>query len=146
MGAQCDGGMSIVASQATTTSVTVDGKEIVILTGGSLLDLKKLIREGNTHEFYVAPEWRRLRKEVLDEQKNECQEHKHRGGYHKANHVHHVNHLREHPELALSKWYMDKDGRAQQNLIAVCKECHETVCHPERLRKAKKQPWPERWD
>ena len=127
---------------ATTTEV--DGKAVVILTGETLRQLKQLIADHNVHEFYVSSEWRHLRTEVLDEQK-ECQEHKRKGNYARANHVHHVNYLRNHPELALSKWYLDSKGNLQRNLIVVCKDCHETVCHPERLRKAKPEPWPERW-
>lgn len=130
----------------TTTSTIVDGKEIVLLTGQSLAWLKQLIKEGNTHEFYITPEWRRLRKSVLQEQKTECQAHKAKGGYHKANHVHHVNYVKQHPELALSKWFIGAGNKPERNLIAVCKDCHETVCHPERLRKAKKALWEERWD
>lgn len=127
------------------TTTEVDGKVIVLLTGETLRQLKQLIIDDNVHEFYVSPEWRHLRSEVLQEQKNECQEHKRRGDYAKANHVHHVNYLRNHPELALSKWYVDGNGKLQRNLVAVCKECHETVCHPERLRKAKPEPWVEDW-
>ena len=123
----------------------VDNKAIIILTGTALRELKQLIASNNLHEFYVSAIWRRLRAEVLREQHNECYWHRKRGVYVRANHVHHVNHLREHPELALSKWYLDKDGIPQRNLIAVCKECHETICHPERLRHSKPEPWPEDW-
>jgi 5-methylcytosine-specific restriction enzyme A len=123
----------------------ISGKEIVILSGETLWQLKQLIASGNVHDFYVSAPWLHLRSEVLREQKNECQEHRKRGRYARANHVHHVNHLKEHPELALSKWYLDKYGVPQRNLIAVCKECHETVCHPERLKHSKPEPWPEDW-
>jgi len=34
----------------------------------------------------------------------------------------------------------------EKNLEPVCKDCHETVCHPERLRWNKKEPLTEeRW-
>lgn len=96
--------------------------------------------------FYESKEWRRLRKEVLQEDKHECQIHKANGQYARANHVHHVNHLDRHPELALEKYYIDENGKRQRNLISVCKDCHETVCHPERLRWNKKEPLTEeRW-
>lgn len=133
------------AQQKDATNAEAQGKTITILSGETLRQLKQLIVSGNAHEFYVSHEWRHLRAEVLREQKNECQEHKKRGGYARANHVHHVNYLRSHPELALSKWYLDKTGAPRRNLIAVCKDCHETVCHPERLRHSKPEPWVEDW-
>ena len=120
-------------------------KLIVILTGEKLQWLKELIANRETHSFYVCPEWRHLQKEVLKEQKKECQCHKERGGYCKANHVHHINYVRIHPELALSKWYMDGNGIIKRNLIAVCQWCHLNVCHPERLRKAREPITVERW-
>jgi hypothetical protein len=125
--------------------IEADGKIVTVLSGEALRQLKQLIASGNVHDFYVSPEWRHLRAEVLDEQKNECQEHRKRGSYARANHVHHVNYLRNHPELALSKWYLDKNEIPRRNLIVVCKDCHETVCHPERLRHSKPEPWPEDW-
>nr|DAQ35640.1 MAG TPA: HNH endonuclease bacteriophage, HNH Endonuclease, DNA.52A [Caudoviricetes sp.] len=139
-----DGKWQVYSKDISTTEI--DGKVIIILSGETLQQLKELIASNNTHEFYVSPEWRHLRAEVLREQKNECQEHRKRGSYARANHVHHVNYLRNHPELALSKWYLDKLGILRRNLIAVCKDCHETVCHPERLRHAKLEPWPESWE
>ena len=133
------------AQEKDITRTEVCGKVIVLLSGETLRQLKQLIASDNAHEFYVSPEWRHLRAEVLREQKNECQEHRKRGAYARANHVHHVNYLRNHPELALSKWYLDKVGVPRRNLIAVCKDCHETVCHPERLRHSKSEPWAEDW-
>lgn len=127
--------------------LATDIKEVNLLAQPDLDWLQGLIRDNNTHDFYIRPAWRALRKEVLAEQRHECQECKARGFYKRANHVHHVNHVRKHPELALSKWYMDDNGLLRRNLIAVCKECHETVCHPERLRWNKKeQLTEERWD
>ncbi len=104
-----------------------------------------LIAENRLEEFYVSKQWRRLRKDVLKDYKDECQECKKRGFYSKANHVHHVQYVRRHPMLALSRTYMFQ-GKEYINLIPVCKECHETVCHPERLRHNKKEPLTEeRW-
>ncbi|HZK71503.1 MAG TPA: HNH endonuclease, partial [Clostridia bacterium] len=94
-----------------------------------------MINDEGARKFYESKYWRRLRKDVLNDDKWECQickiqKHK----YTKANHVHHVNYLKLHPELALSKFYIDDDGNVKRQLISVCKNCHETVCHPERLR------------
>lgn len=91
--------------------------------------------------FYVSGDWRKLRKKVLAEHKSECQECKRRGRYTKATHVHHRFHLDKFPQYGLTE-YVGKE----KNLEPVCKECHETVCHPERLRWNKKEPLnEERW-
>ena len=107
--------------------------------------ISRLIEEDKLEEFYNSPAWRKLRKEVLKEYKHECQECKARGYYTRANHVHHVQYVNKHPRLALSKTYIFQ-GKEYINLIPVCKNCHETICHPERLRHNKKKPvTEERW-
>lgn len=109
--------------------------------------IRGLIDKGELHLFYVSKYWRRLRKEILKENNYECQECKKRGYYSKANHVHHVQWVQRHPNLALSKTYIYK-GKEYNNLIPVCKKCHEEVCHPERLKKKarKESKISERWD
>ncbi len=108
--------------------------------------VQSLIDQGRIHDFYVSKYWRRLRKEVLDEYKHECQVCKSKGWYKKATHVHHVQFITRHPHLALSKTYIWQ-GEEKQNLIPVCEWCHENACHPERLRKKKKESTiSERWD
>lgn len=94
-----------------------------------------LIASGDVHPFYCSSQWVRLSHKVLDMDKHECQLCKERGRYRRAELVHHVNHVRRAPKMALDIWYTDVDGNQQRNLISVCKDCHETVCHPERLRK-----------
>ena len=98
--------------------------------------------------FYDLPEWRRKRRQILAADRYECQECKRRGKYSRAIIVHHVMHLDEFPELALSDYYTDADGRQCRQLISVCRDCHETVCHPDRLRHtALGEPvTAERWD
>jgi len=112
--------------------------------------LTQLIASGDVHPFYVTPEWRGLSRDVLREDKHECQLCKARGKYRPAELVHHVNHVKRRPDLALSRYFTDQDGQKKRNLISVCKQCHETVCHPERLaRKRRKQLTytnEERWD
>lgn len=107
-----------------------------------------LIASGDVHPFYCSSQWVRLSHKVLDMDKHECQLCKERGRYRRAELVHHVNHVRRAPKLALDIWYTDADGNRQRNLISVCKDCHETVCHPERLRKCSSgAPLTlERWD
>ena len=113
--------------------------------------LKKLlswIASGNVHKFYVSPEWRAKSAEVLKIDRHECQLCKRKGRYRRADLVHHVNHVKRRPDLALDI-YFGEDGQRKRNLISVCKECHETECHPERLRKPPEKPKysnQERWD
>ena len=90
-----------------------------------------------SQKFYESKEWRRLRKIVLKMDKYECQECKTVGRYTKATTVHHVNHLRDKPDMALNIF----DELGNRNLISVCKSCHETVCHPERMREIKINQW-----
>ena len=84
--------------------------------------------------FYDSRAWRRLRREVLALDHNECQLccqlHRHTPGVI----VHHSFHLDEYPEYGLAVWVEDPvTGQRQRNLVTVCRACHETVCHPERM-------------
>lgn len=113
------------------------------ISDGRLAALRALLDGGNEHEFYSWPEWRRLRREVLKLDNRECQECKRRGRYAKAVIVHHVQHLRDRPDLALSVY----DGDRRQ-LESVCKSCHEAL-HPESQRQYAPGAPPltaERWD
>lgn len=109
-----------------------------------LARLKKMIAAGTEHDFYYWPQWRTVRAEVLALDKSECQrcrELKHR--YKHAVLVHHVKHLRDRPDLALSIW----DGDERQ-LISVCKQCHKEL-HPESFTQFLPKEPPitaERWD
>ena len=101
---------------------------------------------GKTDPFYLSKEWRKLRREVLQKYKNECQIHKAKGQYRRATHVHHEFHRDKYPEYELMEHVEMPDGTKKRNLVPVCKDCHETVCHPERLRWNKKEPLTEeRW-
>ena len=92
--------------------------------------------------FYNSKYWRRLRKEVLEEHKNECQDCKDKGYYTKANTVHHQQYVRRHPRLALSRTYTFQ-GREYINLVPLCHDCHE-IRHGYR-QKEKKLLTEERW-
>lgn len=99
--------------------------------------IREWIAAGNLHAFYTSPEWERLRAEVLADDHHECQLCKARGWYVPANTVHHVNHVRQHPELALNKTYVDADGNVQKNLVSLCRACHEKIHGYRRTSKAK---------
>ena len=110
--------------------------------------LRKQIASGNVHRFYLTGEWKEKSADVLRLDRNECQIHKERGRFRRAELVHHEKHVKRFPELALDIYYMDTDGKRKRNLRSVCKECHENVCHPERLKKQSKPCFmtEERWD
>lgn len=98
--------------------------------------------------FYDSRAWRRVRREVMAMDHNECQlclaQHRHTPGVI----VHHSCHLDRYPELGLTIWVEDPTtGQRRRNLITVCRDCHETVCHPERMAAAPpREPLtPERW-
>lgn len=91
--------------------------------------------------FYKSKEWKKLRAAVLKLDHYECQQCKKEGRYSKAQTVHHVHHVKDRPDLALT--YMHEGKR---NLVSLCRECHNKA-HPEKFRKwERKEPLtPERW-
>lgn len=104
--------------------------------------VQQLIDENRIHNFYTSSEWLRLRKEVLEEYRNECIDCKAKGFYTKASHVHHQQYVRKHPRLALSKTYTFK-GKEYINLVPLC-----WICHQERHgyhHKKKEELTKERW-
>ena len=96
-----------------------------------LAQLEVLIAEGRHQEFYSWPQWEETRLKVLTLDHHECVRCRQRGRYTKALIVHHVHHLTDRPDLALSIY--DEDHRRQ--LVSLCRACHELE-HPERLRPA----------
>lgn len=86
--------------------------------------IKKIIREGNIHAFYVSKEWKHLAKEVRKEQK-ECQRHKEKKSYAAASTVHHKKPIKQFPKLALTK----------SNLELLCDSCHREEHNKENKQK-----------
>lgn len=114
-------------------------------------ELREMIDAGNLHDFYLWPEWRRLSEEVRRIDRGECQLCRAKGRYKRADLVHHINHVKDRPDLALSKYASSRSGgKTERNLISVCRECHETECHPGRMawkkQESKKFRTKERWD
>lgn len=89
--------------------------------------IRRLIRKNRIEEFYQTQDWKELREEVLDELHNECQECLKQGRYTTADCVHHVNEVKVRPDLALSKYYTDKEGKLQRQLVPLCNKCHNIV-------------------
>ena len=109
--------------------------------------IKQWLADSNDLAFYVSYDWKKKRREVLAMDKYECQVCKARGRYNRATMVHHVKHLRDRPDLALSIWDVDPDGKKVRQLVSLCDDCHAAE-HPEQLKryKPKKKPLTEeRW-
>lgn len=107
--------------------------------------LRQLISDGREGVWYNGAAWEHMRQAVLKMDCYECQRCKARGRYHKAEIVHHVKHLKDRPDLALSIYDPDTGDR---QLISVCKQCHEDL-HPEAQRQYRPKGKPvtaERWD
>ena len=74
--------------------------------------IRELMQSGELWKFYKSREWKRLKAQVLRDHHYECAECRKRGvitrydeGGRILSTVHHVCHVRDHPELALSRYY-----------------------------------------
>lgn len=108
--------------------------------------IEKLIAENELWKFYKSKEWIKLKEDILKENHYECAECKKHGkitrydidseGNKKLlSTVHHVQFVRKHPAEALSRTYT-YNGKTYQNLIPVCKACHNKL-HPEKQKRFK---------
>lgn len=117
-----------------------------VISAGRLAQLRAMIQAGRKEEFYSWPEWRALRPDVLALDHHECVRCREiRRKFRRAKIVHHVKHLEDRPDLALSVWDPETGER---QLVSVCKQCHEEL-HPESQRQYKHIRAPltaERWD
>ena len=117
-----------------------------VISAVRLAQLQALIQAGRKAEFYSWPEWRALRPDVLALDHHECVRCREiRRKFRRAKIVHHVKHLEDRPDLALSVWDPETGER---QLVSVCKQCHEEL-HPESQRQYKHIRAPltaERWD
>ena len=89
--------------------------------------IRQLINADKVEQFYFTGDWKELRQEVLDDLHYECQECLKKGEYTRADCVHHVNEVRHRPDLALSKFFVDKHGRQQRQLLPLCNTCHNVI-------------------
>lgn len=116
--------------------------------------IKELIRENRLYRFYKSKEFRSIRAHVIEEFHGECADCLKRGVYSRAVLVHHDQEVRRRPDLALSEFYTDADGKVCRNLWPLCFNCHE-IRHGrayrgrdnrkvERLEEIEKA-FPERW-
>lgn len=77
-------------------------------------EIISLIKANNLMKFYKSRAWMSLRLEALRRDNNECQKCKGKGKYRKADCVHHMKEVKDHPEHALSL----------DNLKSLCNTCH----------------------
>lgn len=99
----------------------------------------ELMQTDNLMKFYKGRAWMFLRQEALRRDNNECQMCKDKGKYRKADCVHHIKEVKQHPELALSL----------ENLMSLCNSCHNAVHERDNIwelnKKANKFTNEEKW-
>lgn len=116
------------------------------ISAAKLDKLKKLIAAGEGWRFYSWNDWRGpegIRETVIKIDHCQCY-YCRRPLRRRSAIVHHVRHLDEAPELALSIYAPD----GSRQLVTVCKNCHE-LQHPEAMRPAaaaSEAVTVERWD
>ena len=108
-------------------------------------EIKQLIETNQLYKFYKSKEFVALKTEVLEEFHYECVRCKSQNKITKAQTVHHVQYVKKHPELALSKYYTDTNGTRKRNLIPLCNDCHNAVHHRFGYTEKKKPLTKERW-
>lgn len=133
------------AIHCDTVARSAPAGPLPVMTPDKLARLTALLAAGRENVWYNSSDWGTVREAVKQMDHCECLVCKAMGRHSPARVVHHVKHLRDRPDLALSIY--DPDTGARQ-LISVCKDCHERL-HPESQR----QYWPhfspltaERWD
>lgn len=89
--------------------------------------IRELIQEDKIIKFYKTKEWIELKNEVMRDNHYECAECLKRGKYTRADCVHHVNEVKIRPDLALSRYYVDKNGEKIPNLVPLCNTCHNIL-------------------
>lgn len=96
--------------------------------------INQLISINRLDKFYHSKHFKQVKREVLREQHYECQMCKEKGkltivkeNRKRSGVVHHIQEVRQRPDLALSKYYIDEEGKKQRQLIVLCNEHHEIV-------------------
>lgn len=121
--------------------------------------VRGLIKKDELWKFYKGKAWLKLKAEVLEDNHYECRICKEKGRITRyetgkdgerrlLSTVHHVNEVRSNPELALSRYYLDRWGLQRENLIPICKACHNAVHNRTftgKERKGEVFTTPERW-
>lgn len=107
--------------------------------------IRELIANGEEWRFYKTREWLNLRAQIMEKHHNECQECLKRGKVTAAKIVHHINELKDRPDLALREFYVDAKGIKRENLVAICQDCHNIahgrICANEHKPQLNKERW-----
>lgn len=132
------------AIQAATAEHVFQVGPVPVMTPVKLAHLVALLAAGKENVWYNSGDWQAVR-DAVKRIDHECIICKAAGRYSATRYVHHVKHLRDRPDLALSIYDPDTGER---QLICVCKQCHELL-HPESQRQFFPKEPPvtaERWD
>lgn len=132
------------AIRTATEEHALPAGPVPIMTPDKLARLTAMLAAGRENVWYNSGDWGRV-KEAVKRIDHECVICKAAGGHSATRYVHHVKHLRDRPDLALSVYDPDTGER---QLICVCKQCHELL-HPESQRQYRPSKPPvtaERWD
>ena len=105
--------------------------------------IEDLVQENKLYKFYKSKEWLELKEAVLTDAHYECAKCRAKGRISKAVEVHHVQWVKKHPDLALSRTYTYK-GQTYQNLLPLCHSCHDEE-HDRFGHEKKEQFNQERW-
>ena len=96
--------------------------------------INNLISINRLDKFYHSKYFKKVKREVLREQHYECQHCRDKGkltivkeNRKRSGVVHHMLEVRKRPDLALSKYYIDEQGKKQRQLIVLCNEHHELI-------------------
>lgn len=133
------------AIHCDTAACSAPAGPLPVMTPDKLARLTALLAAGRENVWYNSGDWSAVKAAVKKIDHYDCLVCKAMGRRRAARIVHHVKHLRDRPNLALSIY--DPDTGARQ-LISVCKDCHEML-HPEAQRQYRPRKPPatvERWD
>lgn len=90
-------------------------------------EIAAMIIENDTRDFYNSWEWRKLSKKVIKSGNFECAECKKLGKVTPAVLTHHMNELKDRPDLAYCLTYTDENGEVKPQLVPLCHDCHERI-------------------
>lgn len=91
--------------------------------------IRELDASGKLYLFYNSPEWKALAAEVIDDHHGECVDCVAVGDYSRAVTVHHEYEVREHPDMALTRYVEDEAGERREVLHPLCNKCHNKRHH-----------------
>ncbi len=86
--------------------------------------IRELDASGKLYLFYNSPEWKALAAEVIRDHHGECVDCVAIGDYGRAVTVHHEYEVREHPDMALTRYVIDESGESREVLHPLCMRCH----------------------